>query len=341
MVANGFEGVPWFVGGGATHSAEIARLAVFLGGTGSNEGVATPTDLKVTATTGTADNKVHISLGAAAIRNRSANALSQTYITREIDISDVTIAATGGAARSDLICVSIEDPQYPPFSSSGWTTSQIQNGPYVFPRVISGVPSTALSVADAGALYVNRSMYALARVTLPAGTSTVTDARIVDLRKLARPHSDNDLQSVGGLAGIVGGVLDQTAYENWPNWQPNFFIPEWCTYISTLTTLEGIQVFNQHTQGDIKANIEVIGQAPFQTSLQHGFDFDPTTAATDAGQRANFIITCSGFVPTTARGKTARLRLEGRRYPTAPGVLDAGLIHASMSADMRFYERAL
>lgn len=240
MVANGFEGVPWFVGGGAKHSAEIARLAAFLGGAGPNEGIAASGDLKVSQS-GTADGNVHMAIGACSVLNRSSNALSQKYICRATQVSDIPIASTGGAGRSDLVVVSVEDPQYPPFSSSGWTTTQIENGPYVFPRVLSGVPNTAKTPRDAGATYNNRSMLAIARIDIPAGTTNITSSMIKDLRRLQSPQETTKRSLQPGPASPqFMAVGDTGAYKDFPTNTFQVEVPPWATDAAVTITINTV-----------------------------------------------------------------------------------------------------
>lgn len=338
MVANGFEGVPWFIGGGAKHSAEIARLAAVLGGSGMVEGVAGPNDLKVVPTSGTANGQVHVNLGACSVLNRSANALSQKYICRETQVSDLTITSTGGSGRSDLIVVSVEDPQYPPFSTSGWSQSQIENGPYVFPRVISGVPNTTKRMADlasfAGGIYVNRSMLALARIDIPSGTSAITAGMIKDLRKLQSPHSEAVYsQQVGTAWGETLGT-GATSWTNWPNNSLSVDIPTWATHAFITITLN--TVATDGVASDFNPRIS-LGSL---TSQSAAWDYNGSPPGATGGNKLPFPMFAE-FDVTSLQGQTVTLRPQAQRT----FVTNAGLVqfdpNSQIIFDVRFFEKVL
>lgn len=338
MVANGFEGVPWFVGGGAKHSAEIARLAAVMGGSGMVEGIAAPGDLKVSATAGTADSNVHMAIGATSVLNRSANAKSQKYITRATQVSDIAIAATGGSGRSDLIVVSVEDPQYPPFSTSGWSQTQIENGPYVFPRIISGVPNTTKRVSDlgagfAGGIYVSRSMIAIARIDIPAGTTNITSGMIKDLRKLQSPHTDQVMAIVSGQTwGEVLGT-GATSWTNFPNVSISIDVPTWATRAFITLTLN--TVATDGVASDANARVSIGGL----TAQSAAWDYNGAPPGA-GGHKLPFPIVGDLDV-TSLQGQTVTVRPQMIRTFTS----NAGLIQFDPNSacvfDVRFMEQVV
>ena len=170
---NGFEGVPWMIGGGARHSADVGRALAFVAAGGA-EGVIQPGDWKVIPTTPSADAQVHVAVGSGAITNRSAGVLSQSYVSRALSVSDLDVSPTGGSARSDLVVVRVKDPQFPPWTPYDPVTQleSVRGGPYAFPEIIPGVSA---STVDARSLGLPHSMLAVARIDLPAGTSAVAD----------------------------------------------------------------------------------------------------------------------------------------------------------------------
>lgn len=168
MVANGFDGVPWMVGGGAKHSANIGRVLAYAA-TSGGEGVIAPNDLRVSPSS-TPDAFVHVGVGAVAIPNRYGNARSESYIARASDVSDIRVGSTGSSARSDLIIARVRDPQY-----GMPAPASVADGPYIFPEIVPGVPAGIIS---AKALGLAEPIYGLARIDIPANTTTITEGMI-------------------------------------------------------------------------------------------------------------------------------------------------------------------
>lgn len=159
---------------GATHSAEQFRALVKDLSRGS-EGITNGTDLKVTQL-GTPGGGVQVAEGSAVVLGR-VNAFQGTYSSRNQGSSTVTIAATGGSPRSDMVILRVEDPEY-----EGTLDPATDNINYF--QVISNVSSSATTIPD------GRTGIPLARIDIPASTSTITNAMIVDLRKIANPRRD-------------------------------------------------------------------------------------------------------------------------------------------------------
>lgn len=331
MVANGFEGVPWMVGGGAKHSANVGRVVSY-GAFGGVSGVFKPGDWKVAPTTPTANMQVHVATGAGGIVNGSANAQSEGYIARAPAVSDITIAPTGGAARSDLIVVRIKDPQYAPWTNLYTNPTDIANGPYAFPEVISGVANT---ITRAEQLNLAQSLYAVARIDIPANTTTaITSAMIKDLRQLTSPHylPVNDLQA-GNPAGDFLLTTD-TAIKNWPSKTLSVNVPTWATWADITVDLLAFGVS---------------GPANFDSRIQFGaltgafFAFDYNGAANVAGtvETVNWSM-FAGFDVTSLQGTTQVLRTNARRtFATeAPGSVAHGL-GALVRFRVEFFEKPI
>lgn len=268
---NGFEGVPWMIGGGARHSADVGRLLAYLA-TAGGEGVVAPTDWKVTASLPSANSQVHVGPGAGGIVNRSAGVASQSYGARALSVSDLDIAPTGGSPRSDLVVVRMKDPQFAPWVAYDPVTqlTQVQNGPYAFPEIISGVSA---STTDARSLGLPHSMYAVARIDMPASTTNVQTAYIKDLRKLILPKRDEDI-----LVSIQPPNDQRVTATSFARWiTPASFpvaIPEWAThYLAELDVTNiihvGPNVFGNlglFLNGTLVANSPYASEAPAATS---------------------------------------------------------------------------
>lgn len=330
-----FDNVPWFVGGGAQHSPEVARLLAYAS-TGGAEGIVTPGDMKVTplAVPGSA---VTVLPGAALILNRGAGGAQQTYAARLPVADDVQVAPTGSAAgRTDLIVAQIEDPYT---AGEPWQApSNPAVGPYVFIRVISGVPAGTTRLQDVAG-YGGRSAVTLARVTLPASTGTVTAAMITDLRKVAIPRKQ---RIVLPYALVTGNTekLDATgaAGEVWPDATPwNIEVPSWATRANVIGTWSQVKIPPGNCWGALRVRLGDSG-TPAQVYTQEvGFD----TPSSAGNSRDAFIVADNVAIPASLRGRTIPARLMGRiaggsaaAYP----VMDA---NSAAILDIEFLEQAV
>ncbi len=228
------DSVPWFVGGGAQHSPEVARLLAFAATNGA-EGVVLPGNLKVVAT-GTPSAQVQVRPGAGVILNRAVGGDLQTYMARNPTATTVSVAATSSSgARSDLIVLQVEDPF---MSGEPWQDpADVTVGPYVFVRVIPNVPNTTTRLQDVSG-YEGRSAITLARIDIPVSTATITNAMITDLRSVANPR---ETTVVAANLGTVTGTMDSTAYQAFPPYQPTLAVPDWATYARIDVTISQVQ----------------------------------------------------------------------------------------------------
>lgn len=231
--------VPWFVGGGAQHSPEVARLLAYASTSGA-EGIVGTADLRVRPLS-VPGPSIRVGGGAALIRDSTSGMPQQTYVARLADEDVVEVTPTGSSGgRSDLVVARIEDPFVPGASWQDPTDPTV--GPYVFTRIITNVPAGTTSVKDLGLGY---SAVALARIDLPASTGTVTSAMITDLRKVAIPRRERILLA-GDITGSYRDTLnapDAANDEQWPDasvtdWYVD--IPEWATHAYITFTLGGV-----------------------------------------------------------------------------------------------------
>ncbi|MFB8026030.1 MULTISPECIES: hypothetical protein [unclassified Streptomyces] len=227
-----WDSVPWFTEGEAEHSSEVARLLAYAAFAGA-EGIIGNSDLTVRALT-TPAAKVRISTGAAAILNRAPGGAYQAYAARLPSADDLDIVPTGSSARSDLIVARIENP-----NSYGETwphPSDPANGPYVFTRAISGVPKTTTRVRQ---VRPSDSAITLARIDMPANTSTVTQSMIKDLREMANPRRRRVVRALRGTWTTPDAVGD-VKYPSWEEFPQgarwDIEVPEWATSATMLGT---------------------------------------------------------------------------------------------------------
>lgn len=310
---NGFEGVAWMIGGGAKHSADVGRVLAYIA-CGGREGVVAPGDWKVTATAGTPDAQVHVAMGAGSIINRSGGVVSQAYTERSIAVSNLDVAPTGGSARSDLVVIRVKDPQFSPWTPYDPVTqlAQRENGPYVFPEIISGVPA---GTTDARSLGLSHSMYAVARIDMPASKSTVLPNYIVDLRQLIKPQRE-EVQLVSA-APAVDEANTAVVPARWIT-AVNFpvAIPEWAThYIARLDLTNTIHV-GPNVFGNLELRLNgtnLVASNPYASEAPAGTSQRvPIQSAISNGILA---------VPAGYAGTTKNFALYGTRDPSVTGYL--------------------
>lgn len=226
----------WFIGGGAEHTPEAARRALYASTSGA-EGIGSPTDLQVRPLA-VPGQGVRVSVGSALIQSRYVGGETQTYMGTVTSQETVSITPTGsGGGRTDLIVMQVEDPFTAGSTYSPPSTNNIPNSPYVYIRVISGVPAGTRRLQDVAA-YANRTAITLARVTLPASTGTVTAGMITDLREVAMPKREEFVFARPRLASDSAdrylSKTFQSGGEYFPggSGDPNEFqivIPTWAT----------------------------------------------------------------------------------------------------------------
>lgn len=294
-----WDSVPWFVGGGAEHSPEVARLLAFAA-VGGAEGIVEAADLKV-APLAVPGASVRVAPGAALIRNRATGGAQQTYVGRNPTEDVVQIAATGGSKRSDLIVAQIEDPY---MAGEPWQDpANPAVGPYVFTRVIPNVPAGTKSLQELPA-YAGRSAVVLARVDLPASTGTVTAAMITDLRKLARPRSERKL-----ILHAHSGDSRELKSTTWTEWFPVKFeveIPEWATYCNILGQVYSPVQANGQSFGEVQIRFDG------RSGLAGQWDLNIASSAGNGARAHPLVMKWDSPVNVASRGTTKTIEIWGR-----------------------------
>ena len=323
------ERVPYLVGGGFEHSAEVMR-AMLAASTSGAEGIVNAGDFKVQplAVPGTS---VRVAPGNALIRNSYGGGQAQTYACRAGSETEVPIEATGSAgSRTDLIVARIDDPTYQggAFDPLTFEAARLE--------VIQGVPASTKTVAELGLSY---PAIALARVKLPASTGTVTAAMITDLRSVALPRIQRHLfthnlsnEETDAINPPVGDEMG----EAWPNVFWNFTIPDWATRVRVRAILGGVRV--EEKSPNNYGNLFVrFGTVPTGFSTQYG-RWDNSMAG--GITRQTFMVADDRTVPSSFRGIDTRAYIRATRKNDNLNVplLDT---FSSISLDLEFYETAV
>ncbi|MEU9014239.1 hypothetical protein AB0D12_31620 [Streptomyces sp. NPDC048479] len=199
---------------GATHSAQQFRLLVRDLARGA-EGITEGDDLKVTQL-GTPGGSVQVSDGSGVVRGRF-NTFQGHYAVCNTGAATVAISATGGAGRSDMLILRVEDPEY-----EGTLDPEVDSICYF--QIISGVSSSATAIPD------GRTGIPLARIDIPASTSTITNAMIVDLRKVANPRRERQIfvhSPTGASTNISNSNGTYSYFSTEAGW--SLAVPDWAS----------------------------------------------------------------------------------------------------------------
>ncbi|RSS97264.1 hypothetical protein EF903_01715 [Streptomyces sp. WAC05292] len=316
-----WDSVPWFTEGGAEHSSEVARLLAY-SAFGGAEGIVGAGDLQVRALSSPAA-AIRVTTGACAILNRAPGASYQAYAGRMPTSDQVSIAATGVSARSDLIIARIENPYA---AGEPWANpSNPKVGPYIYTRVISNVPKTTTSVRQ---VRPNDSAITLARIDIPANTSSITQAMIKDLREMGRPRRDRRLYTASPSGdenwGGNGG--------SWVKWPPSarwsVEVPSWATKARIVMNVAGTQVLN--------GGIWCASAWQLGSSIQ-GQSVQIDTGASDRSERIHMISADTRALPSSYRGTVQELSALIWLESSEPGVLQADVATTAI-ADVEWVE---
>lgn len=327
-------GVPWAVGGGAELSPAVARLLAFAA-TGGAEGVAGIYDLKVTALP-VPGTSIRTTFGGAVILNRSPGAANQSYVGMNATSTDVPVTPTGaGSARYDLVVARVMDPEYPPWPEP----ADPVNGPYIETHIIENVSSTTRTAAQ---LNLGYPAIALARLSIPASTATITNAMITDLREVAIPRRVRYVRTMA-LGGSSTEDLTSSTDEAFPNASLSFApvdIPEWAT-AARVTAMWSQAMYGPNlVHGTVYARIG--GGASTGTA-------DPKVDTQTVGFRSPDIASPSKTtvmlmddiaIPSSMRGTTQVAHLRGRRVSAESGAYFRLDDLSSIGLDIEFLESA-
>lgn len=217
----------WAVDGN-TLDASLWRQQLFAS-TLKRSGIMAPADLKVTAFS-TPGAGVNVAGGSCVIAGQELSGGQQgSYYGFNNGVDVVTVAATGGSPRSDLIIARVEDPT---FSGSSWPWNPATQN-LIYSRDLSGVSSSATTVPG------GTTGIPLARIDVPASTSAITNAMITDLRALANPARQNDLYVLTPVAtdAMSAATDSKTVMRNWGPAFPTVYIPTWAVLMRMVFTV--------------------------------------------------------------------------------------------------------
>lgn len=304
-----FNSTAWAIDGART-SASLARRQAYAS-TGGNEGIVSAADLKVSplAVPGVG---LRIAAGSALILNRYQGAsINETYTVAnegEHTMDSTEMPPADPAARTHLVAITIGDPGgsqvgHPWMGSGDPPDGTEETFQYVRPHIIRNVP------ANSTAAYADSLGYPaliIARLDIPANTTTIQASMITDLRTLAQPRNTERVEHIAGapsnfLNGGDGGTPG--VYENWPNTvYIDLAVPKWATRALITGFVEGARL-TKAGGGKLRAAFVDGGATPI-TQVNE-------SAPTTGSDRKGYNIGGEIAIPEPYRGTTRRLRIEG------------------------------
>ena len=306
----GHSPVPWAIEGGAAliPGSILRQLSYAL--TGGREGVVGALDCRVQALA-TPGGQVRVSTGLYAINSRSVGATNEQYAGYVVSEDVVSVApTTSSGARSDLVIIRVENPYAPGETWDEPTDPTV--GPYVFTKILQGVPSTTATLAALGR---TDTAIVLARLDIPVSTATITQGMIKDLRSIAgqaqritedTTATDWYTDSKYCPSGSAVPPSDTTTtYIDWPSeasWTVP--IPSWATGVDIVRADVLNAQVNGNAYGDMVLSIGGTVGTPTVYDL-----YSP------GGNAARSTIGVGGTqaIPASMRGTTQTVKLRARR----------------------------
>lgn len=322
-----FNSAPWAIDGART-TAALARLATYTTG-GGRSGVARPRDLRV-APLEVPGAGLRVFAGGATVLNGYLSDPDEAYVVSNPSTHVITSADMPPASSQVshyLVCVVIGDPEFDqtghPFMPSEIAPEAAATFDYVRMVIIPCSASTT-SFEELG---LNYPAYALARLEIPANTTTITAPMITDLRELAQARSKRDLTPITPPVRN----LDSASWTIWPMYSGHMVsVPPWATRANIVATLTNFYVVWGPVQGAIR--LVVAGTLGSPESI---FQIDAAN-----GQRETMVVAFSVDVSTLA-GQDVSVALQGLVNDIgSPGVMQSS-VGTQLIFDVEFTEDTL
>lgn len=312
-----FNFAPWAIDGARTPSS-LARVASY-GASGGRSGVVRPTDLKVTALA-VPGRGLRISAGSANVLNDYQTDPNQVYVVSNPAVHTVASATMPNAVATTayyLVCVVVGDPEFNqtghPFMPAGTLDPAVALTFEYVRVVVLPCSSSADHFDDLNKSYPG---IALARLEIPANTTTVTNSMITDVRELAKPRSERRVlaQEISPFSG-ANGVTNAMGFLDWTNFKPNIAIPRWATKATIVVHMAGVLTMGTgSTNGFIRV---ALGNA---AAAGVPYDEDPPAGGYSGGSKSTLVASGSFDVSTVA-GTTQMLRMQIARDEGEAGYL--------------------
>lgn len=332
-----FQNTAWAIDGALLNSS-LARRAEYAA-VGGRQGIVQKTDLKVTQLTVPGVGVV-ISDGVGLVTNAYQTNPNETYVVSNPaphTIPSIEMPAANPAAKSYIVAVVIGDPA---FSQVGHPWMSSDDPPVGSEQSFNYVRPTLIEVsAGAKTLDVDYPALPLARIDIPANTTTITNSMIVDLRHLANPRQSQAIfvsPSATWTNGAPEYIPSGSTYGNWgyPAYAPSISVPDWATRAILVVYTNGVRFTDNsvNIKGNLRARIGTVA-GPVT-----GFDYEVNGGG--GAQRDN-LMAAGEFDVSSIAGTNVPLRLEGfQSGPASPtNAQRLRLQYASQQIyDVRFFE---
>jgi len=304
-----FNSAPWAIDGART-TAALARLATYTTG-GGRSGVARPSDLRVLPLA-VPGQGLRILAGGATVLNHYLADPDEAYVVSNPSTHTVASADMPPAVPQVayyLVCVVVGDPE---FNQTGHpymptTISPEAAATFQYVRIVL-VPCSA-NTTSFEQLGLNYPAYALARIQIPANTTTITSGMITDLRDLAQARSKRSLESF--IPPNTYNLYDP-GWTAWPMMTGKVVsIPEWATRANIVATVTGVGA----TEGSMTGGLRILVGSSLG-SPEVLFDID--NLAGSGFSRETVLVAFSGDVSSLA-GQDATITVQGYRNADSTG----------------------
>lgn len=321
---------PWAIDGARSTSA-LARVSTYATG-GGRSGIVRPTDLKVTPLS-PEGNGVRIASGSAIILNGYQTTPREAYAVANNGTHTVLSAdmpAPVPQTAHYLVCVVVGDPEFNqaghPFMPSEILPEEAADYEYV--RAVI-VPCNA-DTNNFEQLGLNYPAYALARLEIPANTTTISAAMITDLRAISAPRQERVVLSG---ASSPGNPITLTTERVLSLFGPSVTVPPWATTAIITATITGLI----HENPDVSGFINIHSSADNSRGPQASYEFEATGNVSGI-ERVALQATWTKDVSAIA-GQPTFLSLEALRAGGAGQIRSAGINSGTMlTFDVQFIE---
>lgn len=321
---------------GAYLTSALVRRASYAGVNGA-QGIVQKTDLKVTQL-GTPGVGVLVAPGVALVLNKYQTTPNEIYVASNPSVHTIPsgeMPASNPSAKSYIVAVVIGDPD---FSQTGhpWMTGA---DPAVGTELTFQYVRATLIEVSAGATTLSGAYpaYPLARIDVPANTTTITNAMITDLRALAQPRQSQQIYVSPAATwnnGAPNRIPSGAAYADWgANYSPTVKIPTWAKRAIVVCSINGVVL--------VDASVNISGGIRTQLGAVTGpaTGFDMITGR--VGPQTDNFQTAGEYDVSGIVGTTVALKVEGfENVPASPTnnqrlALQNG---SQMIFDVRFFE---
>lgn len=328
-----FENAAWAVDGAQMNSA-LARRAMY--SIARQSGIVQKDDLKVQAL-GSPGNGVVITNGVGVVLNDYQTVPNEVYVVSNPSshtIPSGEMPASNPSPKSYIVAVVVGDPD---FSQTGHPWMGTDDPPSGEELDFDYVRPTLIQVSSgATTLNVDYPALVLARIDIPASTTTITNAMITDLRKLSMSRQEQHAFVAPDTAwdSTTAFIPTGTAFANWGSGQyaPSVDVPSWAKTAIVLAHINGVYLADasSNVKGKVRATIGGVASPETRFDLSVG----------GGTIRDNYM--CGGkFNVESVAGTAAVLRVQGfQELPASPA--DAKKLKLTSGSqiifDVRFFE---